>query len=57
MRRNQFDPHVHEALESVDGGDLPDHQVLQKVRQGYRIRDRSPASPRSLVNNPQQKEA
>jgi molecular chaperone GrpE len=53
-----FDPRVHEALESVDRTDLPDHQVLDEVRRGYRIRDRllRPALVR-VVNNPQQKEA
>jgi molecular chaperone GrpE len=54
----RFDPRVHEALESVDRTDLPDHQVLEEVRRGYRIRDRllRPALVR-VVNNPQQKEA
>jgi molecular chaperone GrpE len=54
----RFDPRVHEALESVDRSDLPDHQVLEEVRRGYRIRDRllRPALVR-IVNNPQQKEA
>jgi molecular chaperone GrpE len=54
----RFDPRVHEALESVDRTDLPDHQVLDEVRRGYRIRDRllRPALVR-IVNNPQQKEA
>ena len=54
----RFDPRVHEALESVDRNDLPDHQVLEEVRRGYRIRERllRPALVR-IVNNPQQKEA
>jgi molecular chaperone GrpE len=54
----RFDPRFHEALESVDRNDLPDHQVLEEVRRGYRIRDRllRPALVR-VVNNPQQKEA
>jgi molecular chaperone GrpE len=54
----RFDPRVHEALESVDRNDLPDHEVLEEVRRGYRIRDRllRPALVR-IVNNPQQKEA
>jgi len=55
---SRFDPRVHEALESVERSDLPDHQVLEEVRRGYRIRDRllRPALVR-IVNNPQQKEA
>jgi molecular chaperone GrpE len=54
----RFDPRVHEALESVDRTDLPDQQVLEEVRRGYRIRDRllRPALVR-IVNNSQQKEA
>jgi molecular chaperone GrpE len=54
----RFDPRVHEALESVERNDLPDHQVMEEVRRGYRIRDRllRPALVR-IVNNPQQKEA
>ncbi|HTZ60195.1 MAG TPA: nucleotide exchange factor GrpE [Acidobacteriaceae bacterium] len=54
----KFDPRIHEALESVDRNDLPDHQVLDEVRRGYRIRERllRPALVR-VVNNPQQKEA
>jgi molecular chaperone GrpE len=54
----RFDPRLHEALETVDRSDLPDHQVLEEVRRGYRIRDRllRPALVR-IVNNPQQKEA
>ena len=54
----RFDPRVHEALESVDRNDLPDHEVFEEVRRGYRIRDRllRPALVR-IVNNPQQKEA
>ncbi len=55
---SRFDPRVHEALESVERNDLPDHQVLEEVRRGYRIRDRllRPALVR-IVDNPQQKEA
>jgi molecular chaperone GrpE len=53
-----FDPRVHEALDTVDRSDLPDHQVFEEVRRGYRIRERllRPALVR-VVNNPQQKEA
>lgn len=54
----QFDPRVHEALETVERDDLPDHQVLNEVRRGYQIRDRllRPALVR-VVSNPQQKKA
>ena len=47
-----FDPRVHEALESVERTDVPDHQVIEEVRRGYRIRDRllRPALVRIAVN-------
>lgn len=53
-----FDPRVHEALEMVERNDLPDHQVFEEVRRGYRIRDRllRPALVR-VASNSQQKEA
>ncbi|MGC2635997.1 MAG: nucleotide exchange factor GrpE [Acidobacteriaceae bacterium] len=53
-----FDPKVHEALDMVERSDVPDHQVLEEVRRGYRIRDRllRPALVR-VASNPQQKEA
>jgi molecular chaperone GrpE len=47
-----FDPRVHEALESVERPDLPDHQVMDEIRRGYRIKDRllRPALVRISVN-------
>jgi molecular chaperone GrpE len=47
-----FDPRVHEALDSVERTDLPDHQVIEEVRRGYRIKDRllRPALVRIAVN-------
>jgi molecular chaperone GrpE len=47
-----FDPRVHEALESVERPDLPDHQVIEEIRRGYRIKDRllRPALVRISVN-------
>ena len=53
-----FDPRVHEALDMVERTDLPDHQVFDEVRRGYRIRDRliRPALVR-VASNSQQKEA
>jgi molecular chaperone GrpE len=52
-----FDPRIHEALEKVERDDLPDNQVLDEVRRGYRIRERllRPALVR-VVSNPRQKE-
>ena len=53
-----FDPRIHEALEMVEKPDLPDHQVFDEVRRGYRIKERllRPALVR-VASNPQQKEA
>ena len=53
-----FDPRVHEALDSWRRPDLPDHQVFEEVRRGYRIKDRllRPALVR-VASNPRQKEA
>jgi molecular chaperone GrpE len=36
----QFDPKVHEALGSVETAEFPDHQVLEEVRRGYKMRDK-----------------
>src|ERR1700756_2385852 len=54
----EFDPRVHEALEMVEKPDVPDHQVFDEVRRGYRIKERllRPALVR-VASNPQQKEA
>jgi molecular chaperone GrpE len=53
-----FDPRVHEAIEMVERHDLPDHQIFEEVRRGYKIRERllRPALVR-VASNPQQKEA
>jgi molecular chaperone GrpE len=51
-----FDPHVHEALGSVERDDIPDHHVAEEIRRGYRLRDRllRPAMVR-VASNPKQK--
>ena len=36
----EFDPRVHEALGSVTTNEHPDHQVLEEIRRGYRLRDK-----------------
>jgi molecular chaperone GrpE len=48
----QFDPHVHESIDSVERADLPDQQVLEEVRRGYRIKERllRPALVRVVSN-------
>ncbi|HYL39747.1 MAG TPA: nucleotide exchange factor GrpE [Candidatus Binatus sp.] len=35
-----FDPRDHEAVASVQGSGLPDGQVVEELRRGYRLRDR-----------------
>jgi molecular chaperone GrpE len=47
-----FDPRIHEALESVERADVPDHQVVEEIRRGYRIKDRllRPALVKIAVN-------
>lgn len=35
-----FDPHLHEALSQQERTDVPEGQVVQQVRKGYRLRDR-----------------
>ena len=51
----QFNPHHHEALGSVERLDLPDHHVAEEIRRGYKIRERllRPAMVR-VVSNPKQ---
>ena len=50
---------VHEALESVERSDVPDHQVIEEVRRGYRIKERllRPALVRIAINSRQQADA
>ncbi len=48
----QFDPRIHEALGSIETKELPDHQVLEEIRRGYKIRDKllRPALVKIAVN-------
>ena len=36
----QFDPHVHEAIEMVETQDVADHEVLEEWQRGYKFKDR-----------------
>jgi molecular chaperone GrpE len=36
----QFDPHVHEAIEMVETSDAADHEVVEELQRGYKIKDR-----------------
>jgi len=48
----QFDPRIHEALGSIETKEFPDHQVIEEIRRGYRIRDKllRPALVRIAIN-------
>jgi molecular chaperone GrpE len=35
-----FDPREHDAIANVPSTDLPDGQIVEEVRRGYRLRDR-----------------
>jgi molecular chaperone GrpE len=35
-----FDPHVHEAIEMVETSDAPDHEVIEELQRGYKLKDR-----------------
>ena len=51
----QFDPRVHEALGSIETAEYPDHQVVEEIRKGYKIRDKllRPALVKIAVNSAQ----
>ena len=51
----QFDPHVHEALGSVETPEYPDHQVVEEIRRGYKLRDKllRPALVKIATNSAQ----
>lgn len=48
----QFDPRVHEALGNIETLEFPDHQVLEEIRRGYKIREKllRPALVRIALN-------
>ncbi len=52
---SQFDPHVHEALGSVEAPEYPDHQVIEEIRRGYKLRDKllRPALVKIATNSSQ----
>lgn len=52
----EFDPRYHEAMGSVEREDLPDQQVAEEIRKGYKLREKllRPALVR-VVSNPKQK--
>ncbi len=50
-----FDPHLHEALGSVETPEYPDHQVIEEIRRGYKLREKllRPALVRIATNTAQ----
>ena len=50
-----FDPRFHEAIEMVDTEDAPDHQVLEELQSGYKLKERllRPAMVRVARNTKQ----
>jgi molecular chaperone GrpE len=51
----RFDPHVHEAIEMVETSEVPDHQVVDELQRGYKLKDRllRPAMVK-VAQNPKQ---
>jgi molecular chaperone GrpE len=35
-----FDPHLHEAVEAVETSSARDHQILEELQRGYKLKDR-----------------
>ena len=35
-----FDPRLHEAIEMVETADVPDHQIVEELQHGYKLKDR-----------------
>ena len=55
----QFDPRIHEALGSIETAEFPDHQVVEEIRRGYKIREKllRPALVKIAVNSAQVNDA
>ena len=51
----QFDPRLHEALGSVETAEYPDHQIIDEIRRGYKLREKllRPALVRIATNSSQ----
>ena len=51
-----FDPRVHEAIEMVESSDHGDHEVIEELQRGYKLKDRllRPAMVR-VATNPSKK--
>src|SRR5438270_10005357 len=53
---SSFDPRVHEAIEMVESSDHGDHEVIEELQRGYKLKDRllRPAMVR-VATNPSRK--
>jgi len=40
VKGEPFDPHLHEAIEMVDTTAAADHQILEELQRGYKLKDR-----------------
>lgn len=49
----QFDPRVHEAIEMVESRDHADHEVIEELQRGYKLKERllRPAMVRVATNH------
>ncbi len=36
----QFNPHMHEAVEMVDTDEAADHEILEELQRGYKLKER-----------------
>jgi molecular chaperone GrpE len=50
-----FDPHVHEAIEAVEGSDQPEGTIIEEVLKGYKLGDETlrPARVKVSAGNKQ----
>ena len=39
-RGEPFDPHLHEAIELVETTEAPDHQIIEELQRGYKLKHR-----------------
>lgn len=48
-----FDPHLHQAVQMVETTEIPDHQVIEELQRGYKLKDRllRPAMVRVASNS------
>jgi molecular chaperone GrpE len=46
----EFNPHVHEAVQQVDQADKPSHTVVQEMQKGYMLHDRMVRAAKVIVN-------